>query len=1080
MAISGDVSGVRASSVVGAACPNETVVALFADAGLAGAARTQFEHHLDRCAGCRKLVAAMARRTALERTALAEGSAPHAAATAADASDRVQMVVVDPDHYVIHSELARGGMGRILAARDKRLGRQVAIKELLVESESLRMRFEREVRITSRLQHPNIVSVLHAGAWPSGELFYVMKLVNGESLASVIAERPTLEARLGLLANVTAAADALAYAHSMGVIHRDLKPSNVLIGDFGETVVIDWGLAKDLAEPSTPAPATTTEPSLISGATTVGSVLGTPAYMPAEQARGAAVDERTDVYALGAMLYHVLAGAPPYVGPTQAAIIEQVLAGPPPSIATRVSGLASDLVAIVDKAMAHDASDRYATAGELANDLKKFQTGQLVGVHHYTTWQLIRRWVRRHRATVAVTVTAAAVLIALGAVSVDRIIREQERAETSRADAEELMEFMLGDLTEKLRPIGKLELLDTVARKATDYYDHQPGELDAGAEDRRAKVRANLGDVLVDKGDVTGALASYQVALASAEHRIKTDSRSSQARRDLWMTHYKIGRIRQRQGDAPGALAAHRAALAVMEQLAASEPTDTTWQRNVAVSHASIAEVLKEQGDLDGAMASARASQSIKKQLVAAHPTNTRLKDDLRAGHGLMKTLLLVQRDMKAALVEARAALELGEQIVAADPANLPAQRDLLVAHQDVGDALMKLGNVPGAAVEYGAMQAIASKLTAADRSNTSWRRLHMVSHLKVGSVSHSRGDADAALISYRAALAIAELAVRGDASDTDAKRDRSIIQTRIGDLLEAQGDLPGTLAAYQAALASGEQLVAMDPANAEWQRMVAITQERVGGVLRDHGKDEEALAAFRKGLALSEQLAAKSPGNAVWQGDLALALARVAETLMEQNDQKGAIAAFQRATAVADALSKADPSNTEWQLLVSDTRRSYGTALLQQHDVAGARRELEATLAIREQLVATAPGNTFWQGNLASTRALLGDALMAQGDAKAAHALYVESLAANQRLAKAAPGPGFRQDAIVGGHRRVGDALKALGDARGARASYQTALKLGLEVAKQMPDSVQLREEVAELRQLVKDCCHRRTKQRT
>ena len=165
-----------------------------------------------------------------------------------EGDDYQDLRVVDPKHYVVGREIARGGMGRIMFARDRRLGRSVAIKELLLESGELRARFEREARITAKLQHPAIVNLLEAGTWPNGEPFYVMKLVTGESLEKVIAERPTLDTRLALLPNVIAAVDALAYAHNMRVIHRDLKPANVLVGEFGETVVIDWGMAKDLAD----------------------------------------------------------------------------------------------------------------------------------------------------------------------------------------------------------------------------------------------------------------------------------------------------------------------------------------------------------------------------------------------------------------------------------------------------------------------------------------------------------------------------------------------------------------------------------------------------------------------------------------------------------------------------------------------------------------------------------------------------------------------------------------------------------------------------------------------------------------
>ncbi|MBS1123189.1 MAG: High-affnity carbon uptake protein Hat/HatR, partial [Deltaproteobacteria bacterium] len=157
--------------------------------------------------------------------------------------DYDELLTVDRAHYAIDHELARGGMGRILEARDRRLGRRVAIKEVLQLDPAALARFEREARITARLEHPGIVHVHEAGRWPSGQPFYAMKLVRGQPLDVCIAQTPAFASRLALLPSVISVVDAIAFAHSQHVIHRDLKPANVLVGDYGETVVIDWGLA---------------------------------------------------------------------------------------------------------------------------------------------------------------------------------------------------------------------------------------------------------------------------------------------------------------------------------------------------------------------------------------------------------------------------------------------------------------------------------------------------------------------------------------------------------------------------------------------------------------------------------------------------------------------------------------------------------------------------------------------------------------------------------------------------------------------------------------------------------------------
>jgi eukaryotic-like serine/threonine-protein kinase len=316
----------------------------------------------------------------------------------------------DAERYVLDREIGHGGMGRVFAGRDLRLGRTVAIKMLRTQDASLAARFEREVKLAAHLQHPGVVPVYDAGFWPSGEPFLVMKLVLGQSLARVIRDADTRADRLALLPHVIAAAEAVAYAHDLGIVHRDLKPSNILVGAFGETVVVDWGLAKDLragaAEwgsagpspvPSSPASMTGGEASAV-GDSPTGAVVGTPSYMSPEQSAGRPVDPRTDVYSLGAILHYVLAGTVPQPATPLAALEPRL----PP-----------DLLAIVDKALAADAARRYPSAFELADDLKRLASGQLVAARRYSRLTRAGRFVARHPLAVGVMVVIAASLAAM-------------------------------------------------------------------------------------------------------------------------------------------------------------------------------------------------------------------------------------------------------------------------------------------------------------------------------------------------------------------------------------------------------------------------------------------------------------------------------------------------------------------------------------------------------------------------------------------------------------------------------------------------------------------------------------------
>jgi WD40 repeat protein len=348
----------------------------------------------------------------------------------------------DPDRYEVLGEHGRGGLGRVLRVRDRELGRVVAVKELIDDDAGAENRFVREIKLTARLEHPGIVPVHDAGRRISdGRSFYTMKLVAGASLKEVAAGARTLGERLALMPHLLAVAEAVAYAHSEDVIHRDLKPSNVIVGEFGETIVIDWGLAKDTGEGDDPSPpaagdSTGRGRATTSDVTAAGAILGTPVFMAPEQARGEAVDGRADVYALGAMGYFLVTGKAPYEGDSSAQVLKRVVTDPPVPLRVREPRVPVDLAAILEKAMAREPGDRYQTARELAGDLRRYQAGRYVEARAYAWWEPPLRWLRR-RWGIAALCAAFVGLAAVGtAVAFGRELRLREVAEVERARAD--------------------------------------------------------------------------------------------------------------------------------------------------------------------------------------------------------------------------------------------------------------------------------------------------------------------------------------------------------------------------------------------------------------------------------------------------------------------------------------------------------------------------------------------------------------------------------------------------------------------------------------------------------------------
>jgi tetratricopeptide (TPR) repeat protein len=306
--------------------------------------------------------------------------APTLGSTAAYAAstDSPEPLLPQIPGYEVQREIARGGMGRILAAHDLTLDREVAIKVLLPghSAEDAERRFLREAKITARLPHPAIPPVYALGVLSEGGPFLAMKLIRGQTLAALLKEAPSQRVLPLLVQVFEQVAQAVGFAHARGIVHRDLKPANVMVGEFGEVQVMDWGLAKLITNDE--APGSETDVNAVDhDETLAGSVLGTPAYMPPEQARGEQVDARADVFALGGILCAILTGRAPFVGTSAAEVMQRTAKGDLADALTRLDACGADveLVTLAKRCLSSNAADRPADGKAVAVEVDAYGAG---------------------------------------------------------------------------------------------------------------------------------------------------------------------------------------------------------------------------------------------------------------------------------------------------------------------------------------------------------------------------------------------------------------------------------------------------------------------------------------------------------------------------------------------------------------------------------------------------------------------------------------------------------------------------------------------------------------------------------
>jgi tetratricopeptide (TPR) repeat protein len=508
----------------------------------------------------------------------------------------------DFDGHILLEEIARGGMGVVHRALQLEPRREVALKMLLPSgngSDEFRARLALEARALAELDHPGILPLYHLGE-ADGVPYFTMKLATGGSLASRLKAGPPPTPRFAAQL-CRSLADATAYAHARGVLHRDIKPGNILFGDRSEVYLADFGLAK-LQDSS-------------DSLTVSARVMGTPCYMAPEVAeRGAkAATTASDVYALGAVLYELLAGRPPFIVEGLGAILRKIAEDAPERPSTLNAGVPRDLELICLKCLSKEPAERYATAGMLRDDLENWLEGRPVAVRPVSASTRLTAWARRNPALASTA--AALIFTALGSgawltLSKRALTRAQTAEQQARAAADGGVQFLLGGFADRMEHMGRLELLND-AWKYLEHSINLQRELSPIQQLNYAKLQTRWGRSLTLSGQMDEALTRLRRAVETTDALVAAGvPESIDAAADARIT---MAAAQEERGKFERALTN----LAEAESCAAHCAFPDRWRGTAAAQRASVLHKLNRKSE--STVAAQAAVASMEKFRVAAN-----------------------------------------------------------------------------------------------------------------------------------------------------------------------------------------------------------------------------------------------------------------------------------------------------------------------------------------------------------------------------------------------------------------------------------------------------------------------------
>jgi serine/threonine-protein kinase len=836
---------------------------------------------------------------------------------------------------------ARGGLGEVFVALDVELHREVALKQILekhADDPVSRQRFLAEAEITGGLEHPGVVPVYGLGTYGGGRPYYAMRFIRGDSLKEAIDcfhadeglkgdhGRRSLELRK-LLRRFTDVCNAIEYAHSRGVLHRDIKPANIVLGRHGETLVVDWGLAKAVGRADPSVGEQTIAPSSSgSSETQPGSALGTPAYMSPEQARGdlEALGPRSDVYSLGATLYCLLTGKPPLEGDDVGEVLRRVQRAafmPPRRLDPSIDRA---LEAVCLKAMATEPENRHPSCRALAEDIERWMADEPVAAWREPWARTLVRWLTRHRS--GVTGIAAAGLAALVGLAAVLAVQTRANAELSRERAavqaryelamDAIRAFHTGVSEDFLLKQDQFkELRDRLLKSAQDFYGKLGAllERDTDPASRRALAASNfeLAELTTNVGRAEDALAAHRAALAAREALAAGPGAGAAAAVDVGRSLTAVAGLLRQTGKNDEALATFRRAEAVLSGAAASDPAA---RAALAESRTRMGQLLFIMGRFDEALTCYGQARAEQEALAAAASGPAEARRELGETIRRIGDLLSGTGRPREAEAEYRQAIEVFGELAAENPAVADFRRRLAIGRNNLGRLLSETGRPREAEREY--RQAIETlvELATENPAVAGFRILLAHSRLNLGNLLSETGRPREAEAEYRQAIALYGALAAENPAVTDFRTSLAAGRNTFGWILSQAGDPVGAESEYLKARALYQELADANPGVTGYRDQVANLDNNLSAALRRLGRTGEALERAERAVAAREALVREDPWTPAYRGGLAENYLNRGLARRDAGDPVGAVADLRRAVATYGAL----PSLTGEQTFLS------------------------------------------------------------------------------------------------------------------------------------------------------------------